>query len=156
MELTIFDHILVAILFIVMPVLSVTDYRKFKSQLNAGKPTARLFLYRSWIAWSWGFTLVVAALWLLEKRSIGQLGFGLETGRGLWIGLALTVVVCGLAIMQAIALPRDPKKLRAVAVKLEPVKEMIPRTNQEAREFVALSITAGICEEILYRGYLML
>ncbi len=156
MELTIFDHILVAILLLVTPVLSVTDYRKCKSRLNAGKPTARLFLYRSWIAWSWGLTLAVAALWLVYKRSIGQLGFGFETGTGFWIGLALTVAVCGLAIMQAIALPRDPKKLRAVAVKLEPVKEMIPHTDQEAREFVALSITAGICEEIIYRGYLMI
>lgn len=156
MELTIFDHILVAILFIVMPVWGVTDYRKLKSQLNAGKPTARLFLYRSWIAWSWGLTLAVAALWLVYKRSIGQLGFGFETGWGFWIGLALTVVVFGLAAIQAIGLRRDPKKLQALAVKVEPVKEMIPHTNQEAREFVALSITAGICEEILYRGYLMI
>lgn len=156
MELTIFDHILVAILFIVMPVWGVTDFRKLKSQLDAGKPTARLFLYRSWIAWSWGFTLGVAALWLVYKRSIGQLGFGLETGTGFWNGLALTVVVCGLLIMQAIALRRDPKKSRATAKQLEPVKEMIPHTDQEAKEFVALSITAGICEEIVYRGYLML
>ncbi len=155
MELTIFDHILVAILFIVMPVLGVTDYRKLKSQLNAGKPTARLFLYRSWIAWSWGLTLAVAALWLVYKRSIGQLGFGLETGTGFWIGLALTVVVFGLAAIQAIGLRRDPEKLRAAAIKFEPVKAMIPHTNQEAREFLAFSITAGICEEILYRGYLM-
>ncbi len=156
MELTVFDHLLVAILLIVEPVLSVTDYRKLKSQLNAGKPTARLFLYRSWIAWSWGLTLAVAALWLVYKRSIGQLGFGLETGTGFWIGLVLTVVACGLAIMQTIALRRDPEKSRAMAKQFEPVKEMIPHTNQEAREFVALSITAGICEEILYRGYLML
>ena len=156
MELTIFDHILVAILFIVMPVWGVTDYRKLKSQLNAGKPTARLFLYRSWIAWSWGFTLAVAALWLVYKRSIGQLGFDLETVTGFWIGLAITVVVCGLAAIQAIGLRRDPEKLRAMAIKLEPVQALIPHTNQEAREFVALSITAGICEEILYRGYLML
>ena len=61
MELTIFDHILVAILFIVTPVLSVTDYRKFKSQLNAGKLTARLHFYRSTIAWSWGFTVAIPA-----------------------------------------------------------------------------------------------
>ncbi len=156
MELTIFDHILVAILFIVLPVLSVTDFRKLKSQLNAGKPTARLFFYRSIIAWSWGLTLAVAELWLVDKRSIGQLGFGFETGTDFWIGLAITVVVCGLTIMQAIALRRDPEKSRAMAVKFESVKEMIPHTDQEAREFVALSITAGICEEIVYRGYLML
>ncbi len=156
MELTIFDHLLVAILFIVMPVLSVTDYRKFTSQLEAGKPTARLHFYRLTIAWSWGFTLAVAALWLVYKRSILQLGFGLETGTGFWIGLALTVAACGLLSIQAIALPRYPKKLRAMAKQFESVKEMIPHTDQEAREFTALSISAGICEEILYRGYLML
>ena len=155
MELTVFDHILVAILFIVLPVLSVTDYRKCKSQLSAGKPTARLFLYRIWIGWSWGLTLAVAALWLVYKRSIPQLGFGFETGRDFWIGLAITVVVCGLAIIQAIGLRRDPEKLRAAARQLRPAQAMIPRTSQEAWEFSALSITAGICEEILYRGYLM-
>ena len=155
MELTVFDHILVAILFIVLPVLSVTDYRKLKSQLNAGKPTARLFYYRSTMAWSWGVTLAVAALWLVYKRSIPQLGFGFETGRGFWIGLAITVALCGLAVMQTIVLRRDPEKSRAAASRMEPLQAMIPRTNQEAWEFSALSITAGICEEILYRGYLM-
>ncbi len=156
MELTIFDHILVAILVIVQPVLGVTDYRKCKSQLNAGKPTARLFFYRSIIAWSWGLTLAVAALWLVYKRSIGQLGFGFETGTGFWIGLALTVVVFGLAAIQAIGLRRDPKKLRAMAIQYESVQAIFPRTRQEVREFSALAITAGICEEIIYRGYLML
>ena len=118
MELTIFDHILVAILFLVTPVLSVTDYRKFTSQLNAGKPTVRLHFYRLTIAWSWGFTLAVAVLWLVYKRSLPELGFGLETAAGFWIGLALTVVVCGLSIMQAIALPRDPKKPQALAIQV--------------------------------------
>ena len=156
MELTIFDHLLVAILFLVLPVLSVTDFRKLKSQLDAGKPAARLLFYRSIIVWIWGLTLAVAALWLVHKRGLGQLGFGLETGTGFWIGLALTVVACGLFIMQAIALRRNPKKLQALAKQFEPVKPLIPHTNQEAKEFVAVSITAGICEEILYRGYLML
>ncbi len=155
MERTVFDHILAAILFIVLPVLGVTDYRKLKSQLDAGKPAARLFFYRSTIAWELGLTLAVAALWLVYKRSLPQLGFGFEAGGGFWIGLAITVAVCGLAIMQPVALRRDPEKSRAAASQLEAVKAMIPRTNQEAREFSALSITAGVCEEILYRGYLM-
>ncbi len=155
MELTIFDHIFVSILFIVVPVLSVKDVRSFKSQLNAGKPNARLFFYRSTIAWSWGLTLAVAALWLWYKRSILQLGFGLEINKGFWAGFVIVVVACGVMIMQVIALRRDPEKLRAVAKRLESAQELLPRTKREAREFVAVSITAGICEEIIYRGYLM-
>ncbi len=155
MELTIFDHIFVSILFIVVPVLSVKDVRSFKSQLNAGKPNARLFYYRSTIAWSWGLTLAVAALWLWYKRSILQLGFGLEINKGFWVGFVIVVVACGVMIMQVIALRRHPEKLRAMAKRLESAQELLPRTKQEAREFVAVSITAGICEEIIYRGYLM-
>jgi membrane protease YdiL (CAAX protease family) len=32
---------------------------------------------------------------------------------------------------------------------------MMPRSDLEARWFNGLSITAGICEELLYRGYLL-
>ena len=156
MELTVFDHILVAILFLVTPVLSVTEYRKFMSQIEAGKPTVRLHFYRSSIAWSWGLTLAIAALWLVYKRPLPELGFGLETGTGFWIGLALTVVGCGVLIVHLMTLLRNPEKLQASAKQFESVKAMFPHTSQEAKEFTALSITAGICEEIIYRGYLML
>lgn len=69
MDLTIFDHILVATLFLVIPVFSVTDYRKLESRLDAGLPTARLLFYRSIIAWSWGLAVAVAALWLVRADS---------------------------------------------------------------------------------------
>jgi len=156
MDLTIFDHILVAILFIAMPILSVTDYRKLESRLDAGLPTARVLFYRNMIAWSWALTLAVAALWLVYERSLPLLGFGFEPGWGLWTGLAITVVVCGLIIAGPIAQRRDPERAKATASQLESIKSMIPRTDREAREFSALSITAGICEEILYRSYLVL
>ncbi|MCZ6837305.1 MAG: CPBP family intramembrane metalloprotease [Planctomycetota bacterium] len=156
MDLTILDHVLVAMLFIVIPVLSVTDDRKFKSQLGAGRPNARLVYYRSIMAWSWGLTLVVAALWMMNTRGITQLGFGFETGWGFWIGLALTILVCALMIYQLFALRRDPEKLKEAAAPFESVKDMLPHSDREAKEFAALSITAGITEEIIYRGYLML
>ncbi|MCP4247599.1 MAG: CPBP family intramembrane metalloprotease [bacterium] len=155
MELTLFDHILVAILFILFPILSVTDYRRFQAQLDAGKPTARLSLYWLTMAWSWGLTLAVAGLWLVYKRSVPQLGLGLEIDRGFLIGLAATVVACGLYIVQAIVVRRHPDRLRAARAQIESLKEMFPRTARDARAFSAMSISAGICEELIYRGYLM-
>jgi membrane protease YdiL (CAAX protease family) len=155
MDLTIADHLLVSLLFIVMPVLSVTDWRKLESRLDAGRPNARLLFYRSIMAWSWGLTLVVAALWLVYTRGIPQLGFGFETGRGFWIGLAITGVGCALIVVQMIGLRHDPEKLKAAAAQFRPLRAMLPRTDREANEFAALSITAGICEEIIFRGYMM-
>lgn len=38
---------------------------------------------------------------------------------------------------------------------LEPVGALLPRTKGERRAFAALCVTAGICEEILFRGFLM-
>jgi membrane protease YdiL (CAAX protease family) len=32
---------------------------------------------------------------------------------------------------------------------------MVPRDDRERRMWVALSLTAGFCEEVLYRGFLM-
>ncbi len=156
MDLTTFDHILVATLFLVIPVFSVTDYRKLESRLDAGLPTARLLFYRSIIAWSWGLAIAVAALWLVYERGIRQLGLGVEPGWRLWSGLAIAIVVCGLFIAPLIAQRRDPEKARkATASQFESVKAMIPRTDREAKEFSVVSITAGVCEEIVYRGYLM-
>ncbi len=91
----------------------------------------------------------------MYKRDFAQLGFGFETGMRLWIGLAIAAAWCGLLITQWIALRRDPEKLQATAAQFKSVHEVIPHTDQEAKEFLALSITAGVCEEILYRGYLM-
>lgn len=155
MELKLFDHILVAILLIVLPVIGVSDFRRLKTGLIAGRVTARLSFYRNTIAQEWVLVLAVLSLWLACSRGFPQLGFGFETGRGFWIGAAITLVVCALLIVQVKMLLRDPEKLRAAVKEFEPLQAMIPRTDREAREFSALSITAGICEEILYRGYLM-
>jgi membrane protease YdiL (CAAX protease family) len=42
---------------------------------------------------------------------------------------------------------------RALAFQLRPVAALLPRTRTERRAFVLLAVTAGICEELLYRGF---
>jgi membrane protease YdiL (CAAX protease family) len=42
---------------------------------------------------------------------------------------------------------------RALAVQLRPVAALLPRTPAERRAFAGLAVTAGICEELLYRGF---
>ena len=40
----------------------------------------------------------------------------------------------------------------ALAVQLKPVAALLPRTAAERWVFALLALTAGICEEVLYRG----
>jgi membrane protease YdiL (CAAX protease family) len=42
---------------------------------------------------------------------------------------------------------------KALEVQLEPVAALLPRTPAERWVFALLALTAGICEEVLYRGF---
>ena len=59
--------------------------------------------------------------------------------------------------MQFILAKRDEKKLQSLKTTFARVdaSEFLPRTAQELRWFLALSFSAGVCEEILFRGFLI-
>ena len=39
--------------------------------------------------------------------------------------------------------------------RLAHIERMLPRTTEDRRWFDRVSVTAGVCEEVLYRGYVM-
>ena len=75
-----------------------------------------------------------------------------------WIATAylavLVVVVALFGERRFKELLANPEKLAKVRARAEGFSLLVPMTDLEARWWVALSITAGVCEEILYRGYL--
>jgi len=58
-------------------------------------------------------------------------------------------------VQQSRALAAKPETRARLKTKLEPLRALIPYTSREIRLFIPLSITAGICEELLFRGYLV-
>src|SRR5262249_29338193 len=73
----------------------------------------------------------------------------------LWLGVALPAAYLVLISLQARTLVASPKTLTRLRRSIEPLRPLIPHTSDELGLFVALSFTAGICEELLYRGYLV-
>jgi membrane protease YdiL (CAAX protease family) len=74
----------------------------------------------------------------------------------------ITLGFCGIAmaylLYQTISLLTSPKareKAREQIKDGEGAGMMIPRTRKEKRLFTFLSLSAGICEEIIYRGFLV-
>lgn len=150
------DHILVAVLVVVLPFHGAWEYRRLVRRVRAGVPNARAVEYRNTMLVQWALTGTLVALWWAAGRPAVDLGFALPGGVRLLIGAILTAL--GLALLyaqwRAVAV-MDEKGLKALRAQMASVADLLPRTESEAALFRRLSVTAGICEEILYRGYLI-
>jgi len=114
----------------------------------------RISLYASTIVFQWLAAGVAA--WRAWAHGFSAAQLGLST-RSPWGTIAAAIVGGGiLATLQWLNLRRMgrlPEKTRA---KLQSLAERIlPRSATERVPFFALAVTAGICEEFLYRGFAM-
>jgi uncharacterized protein len=115
--------------------------------------TTRLPLYGVMILFE---LIMLAYVWLLGLLPAGKklrdiIGGKWNTAAAFWIDVGIaagfTVVVWGALLAMRLALGQNKEQLEAV-------KLLIPRTAGEMVMWVALSVTAGFCEELIFRGYL--
>jgi membrane protease YdiL (CAAX protease family) len=114
----------------------------------------RIKMYLATIFFQWLLTALVA--WRAFARGLTPRELGIVQGASL--SLFLVTVVGAAAVgaahwanVQRMARSDHPnvRRLRALGSRL------FPRTNSEMALFVVLSITAGVCEEFLFRGFVM-
>jgi hypothetical protein len=72
-----------------------------------------------------------------------------------WAGWGIALLASALLIAQVATLRGNEAGLSIVRKKLASVEGLLPRTPVELRLFLAVSLAAGVCEEIVYRGYLL-
>jgi membrane protease YdiL (CAAX protease family) len=150
------DHVLFAAIFIAWPLAEwLWYYPRSVRSIEAGVPGARARIYRNILLPEWGFTACVIALWVARGRPWSALRLGFVTPPRLAMGLALAAAFLGLLWVQRRALIVRPDRLARLRGKLGQVEILLPRTPGERRGFALVSITAGICEELLFRGFLM-
>ena len=123
--------------------------------VERGDPGARSSAYVKTIFQQWALAGLALAVTVTFARPLSTLGLVPLAGWRLAVGLSLSIAYGVLILVQGRALANKPDSLARLRTKLGALRPLIPHTAPEFRRFMALSVTAGICEELLFRGYLV-
>lgn len=149
------DHLIVFTFAVLLPSYARYNYPRFKRALESGEPGIRSRQYRRTLLRQWGLEILALTIWLSSGRSLGALGLGVPAGTAFFIGLVLAAGLAQFWRTQIRAALGHDKARRRLVEQLRAIAPILPTSALELRLFTALSLTAGICEEILFRGYLI-
>ncbi|WP_295636908.1 type II CAAX endopeptidase family protein [uncultured Methylibium sp.] len=148
------DLLYVALFAVVLPAWDyLVFWPAFRRQSRADPAQARRRLWRLVIAGAWPLVAVGAALWMANDRSWASLGFVLPEGWRWWAAVALCLLPAAYYAYAVAALVRSADARASVRQQLGGLAAVLPHTRTELHWFGGLSLTAGFCEEFLYRGY---
>lgn len=152
---TVFDHALFAFLLAI----TIAEYGwvwpRFLKRVAAGTPNARIRFYRAAVLGQWLITLALLSYWMWRGRPWAWLRLGPFSAVRLGIGIAVALLLAGFLYWQRTAVLKSEKTMAKVRPQLESALALLPHTCAENRLFKVVSITAGVCEETLFRGFLL-
>jgi membrane protease YdiL (CAAX protease family) len=150
------DHLLFLVLAIVHPVLGFFSFRRLLRRIAAGERIDRAHLYNVTMIGHWTLFAVALALWAGTGRDWQLLGLGLNLDARFLAGIVLTALGIVFLVRQVREVDTaDQDDIRTVHRSLGKLDVIIPRNGNELGRFYALSTTAGIVEELLWRGYII-
>jgi membrane protease YdiL (CAAX protease family) len=123
--------------------------------MAVGVTGARERFYRLAIATEWVQVALLFLVWVACRRPWRGLWLGMGSPRGSAGGFAVAGIVAGLLWKQHQAVVGRPQRLEMVRRQLASAIPLLPHTGEEMRLFRGLALTAGICEEILFRGFML-
>ena len=145
---------LMVVMIIALSVAGVRQLRSFGDQ-----PVHLVANYSLTIAYEW--VLAGLALWGLRMRKVplrqllGEQRPGtrawlvdLAIALGYWVVALILLALLGNLLVRISGSHIDPQKIGDVTQKLAPI------TGAEMMLFLVLSVSAGVCEELVFRGYL--
>jgi len=133
----------------VQPFVGRRRYRRLLERLGHD-PSARLVHYRRGITFEWVGAGLVGLLAGLARSRLPLLW---PPGTEPAVAAQVPGIAVALVLVTAVYRFGGAGTRRALAVQLRPVAALLPRTGAERRTFALLALTAGVCEEVLYRGF---
>lgn len=164
MELTSFSDwplaisIMLVVLVIGLPIESEISQRIFKPAIERGAPGARLSTYRYSIFSLWALALPVLVIWQVCDLDWALLGFQWDWNFRLMGVCIVSILIAGFFGWQAWSMQTTAAARTSYAEALRAgggTYYFMPVSSIEHRTFIGLGVTAGITEEIIFRGFLI-
>jgi uncharacterized protein len=148
------------------PMVGHVLHRRFEGRLRTD-PGARRSFYRRLLVLEWGLAVLALIVWL-SAPGVDAGAVGLQWPQR-WPGL----LTCGVVLLVLFFVVASTRVLRSGALleAAEPARRpgegrhaepsgaatlaLLPRTAAERRLFTLVGVTAGVCEEWLYRGFFL-
>lgn len=152
----IFDHILFLVVAVAQPILGYRSFQKLVRFAAAGHAIPLSRLYNRTLIGQWLLFVLVLSIWHAEERAWLDLGFALRTDAAAAAGIGLAAIAFVMLAFKLRQLgPRRPQVRDALLERLGTIELILPRTRRQLRHFYALSVTAGIVEETIWRGFMI-
>lgn len=150
----IFDHLIFLVLVAFIPWDGRRRFQSLVAAVEAGRPNARTNAYRRVMLEEWILTATIAIGWIVLSRGAATLGLVPQMTTPAMIGYGLTILAIGVLLVQSRSIAKSEKNRQDARKVLTPLAALMPHTRSEKRLFGVVSITAGVCEEFIYRGFL--
>lgn len=103
----------------------------------------------------WGLTLFMAFIFYIEKLSVVSIDYYVEFNWQNILGIVLILIAIAYLVLLIKNIISNENLRLEVASKFEPFIDVMPTTKSQVLVFtLLLSVTAGICEELIFRAYL--
>jgi len=148
-----FEHALALFLFVGVPIWDALETRALKTSTN---PRRKVLSYRRIL-----FVLCTAAIvaWIALRSSVFFIWPAVRQtalpGIGVSFVWGLVVAFVVGSLLQVVVIRFNEKAREKVLRAFKRLAFMLPITPEERAWFGLVSVTAGICEEVLYRGFLI-
>ena len=125
----------------------------FHRQSQADPARARKRLWTLAIGGAWPLVAFGAVLWVANERTWTSFGFSVPDGWRLWTSITLVLLLAAYQAYAVTTLARSSEARASARQQIGTLSAVVPHTRTEMYWFGGVSLTAGFCEEFLYRGY---
>lgn len=156
--LGIVDGLIFVFLAVLIPLGTARSYPRIRQRLLDGEPGLHEALYQSGILTQWVLVSLLLLYWWFQGRGLAELGL---IWRQPWeiagFVLALMAVHLFFVLWLVLVSCSHIEGLNRWWPRLRhaPGHELVPISASQLRLWAGVSMTAGICEEILFRGFIL-